>query len=571
MFNTYKDLAYQNHLKKLKMYQDISGEDFEGIEEEDIIDKLMEGNFEDLGGLTAIRGFMYQYYVTMYYILKMVQDPKNSWWDKVVVEYFDDVALLSNDKIRFIQVKTIREHSSKKLLPKDIYSRSRKKSVDSEYNHFNSWIEKLFKSYDVFIGKNQSSLIYSYFEEIPFINPEFELVSNTPHNSLNDLEEFTLNTSFKANFSENNILKKKLEIPVEYKGENIPFSKVFSKPVDFYLERLYINKLGSFESLKSTIEGIIEDIIGIEHPIKKTIIGEIFSNLLSEIAKRTYRDDPEIDKSDLVFKREDVKRLIYTWSESLKDSTASYLEDESLLKTIKYLLEALRSEFQDEFKSNQMLVNEILETIDWFSTEFENQFRKNSNYCLVFLNKLFNLQKIIKFEQFNNDKDKQHIKRSLAYIIRCLVFYPSKKVEFQNSQLLFHTGEIENEKLLFTIYNARNRTGTEIVKNTIVSALQQCEYGSNINQDLFSLIIDEKKEKQTDKNKTSERLAARFTVAKIERDEISIIDPPENLKFINKDEVDAFFEFFREMPVESIRTFQDKEIEAQWKLSLLEK
>ncbi|GIO23031.1 dsDNA nuclease domain-containing protein [Oceanobacillus sp. J11TS1] len=569
MVSTYKDSAYQYHLEKFKIYQDQSGEDFEGIEEEDIISKLMEGNFEDLGGITAIRGFMYQYYVTIYYILKMVQDPKNNWWDKVVFEYFDDVALLRNDKIRFIQVKTVRQNSSNRLQPNDIYSRSKKKRVNSEYDHFNSWIEKLFKNYDVFIDKDPSSLIEGYVEEIPFIDPEFELVSNTPHNSLGDLEVFTLNTSFKADLLDDNILKPNIETPVILKDKNIQFSEVFSKPVDFYLERLYINKLGSFDSLKNTIEGLIEDIIGITHPIKKTIVGGVFSNLLSEIAQRTYRDDPEMDKSELVFKREDVKTLIYTWSESLKDDASSYLEDDSLLRTIKYLLEALRSEFQDEFKSNQMLLKELLETIDWFRTEFEKQFRKDSRYCLVFLNKLFNLQSIIKVEQFNNDKNKQHIKSSLSYIIRCLVFYPSRKVEFQNSQLLFHTGEIENEKLLFTIYNARNRSGTDIVKNTVVSALQQCEYGSNINQDLFSLIIDEKKEQQTGKSKTSERLAARFTVAKVERDDISIIDPPENLKFINKDEVDAFFEFFSNTTGESVPTFQDKEIEANWKLSLL--
>ncbi|QJF25767.1 dsDNA nuclease domain-containing protein [Mammaliicoccus vitulinus] len=571
METTYKNSVHQYHLEKLKEYQEQSGENFEKIDEDEIINKLMEGDFDDLGGLIAIRGFVYQYYVAIYFILKMVQDPKKSWWDKVVFEYFDDVALLSNDKIRFIQVKTVRENSSKNLQPNSIYSRSVKKNVESNYDYFNSWTEKLFKNYESFINKSSLSLIDSYIEKNSFVDPEFELVSNTPHNSLEGLEAFTLNTSFNADISNETILKPKIETPIVLKdNEEIQFDKVFSKSVDFYLERLYINKLGSFESLKKIIEGLIEDIIRISHPLKKTIADEIFRNLLSEIVQRTYRDDSEMDKSHLVFKREDVQALIYTWSESSKDSVSSYLKDESLLSIIIYLLEALQNEFQEEFKSNQKLLKELLETLDWFRTEFEEQFRNDSTYCLVFLNKLFNLQSTIKAGKFNNDKNKQHIKTSLSYMIRCLVFYPSKKVEFKNAQLLFHAGEIKNEKLLFTIYNARNKSNTVVVKNTVVSALQQCEYGSQINQDLFSLILDEKKEQTTEKSETSKRLAARFTVAKVEREDISIIDPPENLKFINTDEVENFFGFFTKTTEKELPTFKDEIIEKEWKKSLLQ-
>ncbi|KGX84917.1 dsDNA nuclease domain-containing protein [Pontibacillus litoralis] len=571
METTYKNSVHRYHLEKLKEYQEQSGENFEEIDEDEIINKLMEGDFDDLGGLTAIRGFVYQYYVAIYFILKMVQDPKTSWWDKVVFEYFDDVALLRNDKIRFIQVKTVRENSSNRLRPNDIYSRSAKKNVESNYDYFNSWTDKLFKNYESFINKKSISLIDNYLEKDSFVDPEFELVSNTPHNSLEDLEVFTLNPSFNADISNETILKPNIEKPIVLKdNKRIQFDKVFSKSVEFYLERLYINKLGSFDSLKKIIEGLIEDIIRISHPIKKTIVDEIFRNLLSEIVQRTYRDDSEMDKSHLVFKREDVQALIYTWCESLKDNAASYLEDSSLLSIIRYLLEALRNEFQEEFESNQKLLKELLETLDWFRTEFEEQFRNDSTYCLVFLNKLFNLQSTIKVEKFNNDKNKQHIKTSLSYIIRCLVFYPSKKVEFKNAQLLFHAGEIENEKLLFTIYNARNRSNTVVVKNTVVSALQQCDYGSQINQDLFSLILDEKKEQTTEKSETSKRLAARFAVTKVEREDISIIDPPENLKFINTAEVEDFFGFFSNTNEEEVPTFQNRKMENDWKLSLLE-
>ncbi|WP_230163453.1 dsDNA nuclease domain-containing protein, partial [Peribacillus simplex] len=114
---------------------------------DEIVANLMAGKFRDLGGLTAMRGFVYQYYVSMYYMMSMISPTRESWWDAVVLEYFDDITLIGEEKIRFIQVKTIREGGDKNHQANNFYTRKSLDQVEDPKSHFNSWVEKNILNY----------------------------------------------------------------------------------------------------------------------------------------------------------------------------------------------------------------------------------------------------------------------------------------------------------------------------------------------------------------------------------------------------------------------------------------
>ncbi|PSC77108.1 hypothetical protein C6576_14660, partial [Mammaliicoccus sciuri] len=112
------------------------------VHKERIISSLMVGDFRDLGGLTAMRGFVYQYYVGMYYMMSMIYPKKESVWNSVVLEYFDDVTLIGENSIRFIQVKTVKEGGIKSHAPNDFVKRKSLKNPEIQSLHSKSCVEK---------------------------------------------------------------------------------------------------------------------------------------------------------------------------------------------------------------------------------------------------------------------------------------------------------------------------------------------------------------------------------------------------------------------------------------------
>lgn len=98
----------------------------------------------EIGGLTAISGFYYQFLVTIEYIIEMLEGK----WDYVFMEHHDDVVVGKGNKIRFIQVKT----SEKITLDvtespaSGLYGRKNKKHNGVTLLRNNSWVDKLISN-----------------------------------------------------------------------------------------------------------------------------------------------------------------------------------------------------------------------------------------------------------------------------------------------------------------------------------------------------------------------------------------------------------------------------------------
>lgn len=251
------------------------------LHKEQIVSSLMSGEFRDLGGLTAMRGFVYQYYVSMYYIVSMIYQKRDNWWSSVVLEYFDDITLIGENKIRFIQVKTVKEGGTKSHAPNDFVKRKSLKDPEKPKLHFNSWVEKNILNYDYFL---ESNLI----EEVDksTYNPQFEIVTNTKQSSLSNLINYTGNINFeiKDAISSEDKLKAAISKPIENLG--FGFGDFSQKEIDYYLKKLYINKFGSTRELYENIIDMIEETIFITDIRAKSIAEYVFQKMFAFVIDR---------------------------------------------------------------------------------------------------------------------------------------------------------------------------------------------------------------------------------------------------------------------------------------------
>jgi hypothetical protein len=562
-----KEIIYEKHKMRLIEYLSLNNITLEEKDTDLVISKLMEGEIHDSGGLTAIRGFVYQYYVTILYILRMCHPKSDVWWDKVVFEYFDDIALLSDERIRIIQVKTKKEHTGQNIQVAKMIERPKKTSAELEdRDHFNSWIDKLFLTYDRFLESNLDFL--SNLDKDCFKNPQFELVTNSTPNALTDIEKYTTNSSFDMTnviSTQDDKIKSAITASKKINNVDVDPQDVYKKPLDFYLTRLYVNKLGPFIALKEEIEDLLKEIVDLkQHDIQHTFVAGIFKRLLSQLISRTYRDDGKFDKRNLVFHKTDILSDIKTWKAEIADSVASFSDNHSLLDMVNKSVEKLRLEFED-FKK-ESLRNELIDTLDWFKNQFNEQFKKDSSYTLIFLNKLFNLSTTIKHNIENDDEHKKYIRNSISYIILCLVVYPERRVDIGSAQLLFHTGMSSDDKLLFTIHNAREEQDEVYAKNKVLTAIKECEFSTNIREEYFCLIVDEKLKT---KDNSGFDFAATFRINRVKEETPKIGDKPENLIFITKEHIVSFYESLRDDENLSLNTFLDEGLNQNWKKHVL--
>ncbi|MCQ6276399.1 hypothetical protein JMM81_15905 [Bacillus sp. V3B] len=153
---------YPNDQEKIEFLNEniISKKDTE------IMNYLMAIEPDEVGGLTAISGFFYQFLVTIEYFIELL-DGK---WDFVAFELHDDI-VVGNEKekiIRFIQAKTSKYSSQNPSDVSNMYLGSSKKIKGTEdtVRLKDSWVDKLlskaqcFKKEDGF--KTQFQIYTSY-------------------------------------------------------------------------------------------------------------------------------------------------------------------------------------------------------------------------------------------------------------------------------------------------------------------------------------------------------------------------------------------------------------------------
>lgn len=526
-----------------------------------IVTSLMSGKFSDLGGIVAMRGFVYQYYVAMFYAVAMLYKKNDSWWDSVILEYFDDVALVGENKIRFIQVKTVRENASNKHTAANFTTRKKLSRPESDRVKFNSWIEKVFLNYDYFL--DDENILENGINRESY-SPEFEITTNSASVTLQDIDLYTLNGAFnnvKDNSSKDKIRDKILK-PVKNKlHEEIYFNDVAKKDLEFYLQRLYINKFGSIKELYSNIREMISEILAINDIREPSIIEYIIEKLFTNIIHRCYNDNEDtLKKSNLVIGKNELDELFKHWViESKEVITATSFQD-TAVGLFEKASENLKNEFI-RYYTNEGLRTDLIETLGWFREVTNTEIKQSPSYCVHFLNKLFNTNNTLTLEDFKHTDSELHLRNSIKHIVYFLTFYSEKQSNYKDAKLIFHNGESNLiSSVLFTIYHARNQYSNIESKNKVVTTLLECEVSNKQDNDIYCLVLGSKFEPS---DKSSIQIASKFMATSISESEISIIEVPDKIHFVDIEKFEDFFKGFQQENI-FIDSFQHEELLKEW-------
>ncbi|PFE34881.1 hypothetical protein CN270_09305 [Priestia megaterium] len=539
-------------------------------EKKEILESLLSGDFKDLGGLVALRGFLYQYYVTMYYIIDMVKPEKEIWWESVIFEFFDDIALYGGERFRFIQVKTVREDGDHKITPSKLYSRigkvkkkNIKENLDSSFlQAASSWVDKLFLNSKYFSSRKGE--IENQGENYKFNRVDFELATNSSPQSLEDFKLYSNNPAFSlSGIPDDDKLKNELikEIIVYEKDSKEEYKckieDLLEQKIDLNLKNFYINKLGQSNILEKKIEDkIVEKLVinGVDH-LKKGIASYIFEKLLYKIILRTHKDHEFINKSDLVFKRREVEQWFEIWEMEAKDSMSISLDDDAIVKQFSKCFENIKQEIEQGWHSR--LRDDLLSSLMWFEAELKNHYTIDNHFYYKFLNKLFELNNINSIFSLKNDQDLIFLKNSLKSIILCLAFYKQRQIPYKDLRMIFNHGSfLEKDVFLFSIYNARQRNNSNYVKSRILNVVSDCSQLSDINEEYFCIISDAIPD-------IGKGIAELFSITDDFESENTILSTPNNIKFINKESIEEFFSYTQHKSF-SFQTFNNKELVNKW-------
>ncbi|MEK3765347.1 dsDNA nuclease domain-containing protein [Solibacillus sp. FSL K6-4121] len=531
---------------------------------ETVIDKLMGGKLRDIGGLTALRGFVYQYYVAIFYMIKMVY-PKSidTWWDYVVIEYFDDVTLLNENDVRFIQVKTIREGTGNLFTPYAFYNRSKPKIEDvlNKKAYFNSWLDKLFLNYDYFVEKhlNEGGVAID-----KFLNPQFEVATNTPFSSSNKLK-YKTNSKYnlEEKFDEDDVFLEKLE-SVKIDGDeavDISFNEVLQKDIKFYLNRLFVNHLGSSIELKETIIQMIMETLDNTEIEKYSIATYIFDKIFAKVFSTTYSDNPNVTLDDLTFSKDYIQILFEEGKAEGAEVLARAVNNHTTYAMFDRAIKSLAQDINETY-NNEDIKSDLKETLNWFYNSCNEEFEKDPKYLAVFLHKLFEMENNLPVDNYTGSNSEHHLKKSIEYIVNCLAFYVDKKSVFNNAKLLFHSGELNaNQKLLFSIYNAQNKKDTTSVKNSIATTIQYCEVSKDITEGFCCLIIDDLETV----SRSDDKIAALLQISSIEESQPKILESVKDLIFFDTNNMNEFIRRLKEINNTQKIVLKDDDFVKSWR------
>lgn len=523
---------------------------------EQIINNLMAGKFRDLGGLTAMRGFVYQYYVSMYYMVSMIYPNRSEWWDSVVLEYFDDITLIGENKIRFIQVKTVKEGNSKNHRPNDFYKRKSLDSPEDERDNFNSWIEKNILNYDYFLD---SDVIDGFDKSI--YTPQFEIVTNTKQSSLSSLKDYTGNVNFEIadDIDDEDIFKKAIQRPID--GLNLYFETYAKKDIDYYLKKLYINKFGSNRELYDDILNMIEESIFITDIRGKSISEYIFKKLFAFVILNSHEDNEDrLEKHELIMTKSQIEILIAEWVTEAKELISETSYYDSAWAIFHKALVELKVEFKLQF-ANENLKEELLTELEWINVHITENNRTNSTYCVLILNKIFNVNNNLSIWDFEQGDVENNLKESLRFIVYFMVFYENHSEVYNNAKMLFHEGQsglIDN--ILFTLYHARNNINKVTSMEKIKLSLNECHVSRQITLDLYCLLIGTKKDSI---NSEASAIASLFKVTDTQDSLHKITDVPDNMRFVDANKIEDFFEGFKGEGMKLV-SFKQNELLPHW-------
>ncbi|MEK4039453.1 dsDNA nuclease domain-containing protein [Paenibacillus sp. FSL F4-0122] len=477
------------------------------------IEILLKGYSTDLGGLVAIRGFVYQYYVSIYYMLQMLHS-KDAWWDCVVFELMDDIALVGENQIRFVQVKTIKEEGQAKIFTLGDLSKREK-------GELNSWLDKLFLNYPKFNSKNLSGTTPLIGND-PII--EFEIATNNNFNK--DLKNYSNNSDFLI--SDPTKLKElSPKFDVACKKTKVLLKDAVGKEVEWCLARFHLNHMDRFIVLKNQIIGIIKDLSEIDSlDVSERILKHIFYHVLH----RTHSDSVH-DVNKYVFSKEEIQTLIGTYKIAAMRDTHNYLQSHDIQSKFVQCINEIRIDLQ---RITSPVKFELIKTLTWIQEQFTAKSNQNVFVYARFLHLLFDMTSSDAERDLENSNELSALRKSIEMMTLCLTFYVEKDFLLSDAQLLTQQGKTsQTQTRTFTLFHAQEYEYFDIVCKKINDTAENCTVLNQMHEEFYCFILGSKKRSTLLRSKPHG--VTSITDNYTESEQVTITEKPSLIKYYNHD------------------------------------
>lgn len=550
-------------------------------ERQKFLDAFLDGRHIDFSGVTAIRGFLYQYYVAAKYIIDMLFT-HDVWWNKVVYELLDDIALHGEGKIRFVQVKTKRES--------DLVNNLTLGEICERTNSKGSWLDKLFLLNTHVFDSDEKKIIKN--DDLFNNELQFELATNVQFNK--DIAVYTKDEKFYTDRDDSeyeslikNLRKLNLNWKIKEKGHEFIFNvnnydDSINNPI-WYLQRFRIKRYGNIVALRAAIvdkikthtSGNLDEFHGYK-------AGIVLDCLIQEIIRKTCQDDDGISQENFIFRKEDLQRQFEEWCEFASNQANKASENDSLRERFMQCFVGLRNEIEAaNWKPN--LRDELVDGLTSMQDYLDQQFltKEDSSSYQRFLQRLFYRNNSQGRFPFDDVKDTNYLYNSLKNLVYLFVLYKQVAYSPKEARLLFQKG-LEDGGIwnVFSLYNTRGKEDIELAKKSVRISAAKCAVSQDFNHDYNCLVADYKKVRkrrakvrgQSQKDSVyasvAEPVLEKIDPLEYIDSEMKITKKTENIKFSSIDFIEEFFAGLKEEEPEF--SFSEEEVIEEWKDLLLE-
>jgi len=489
------------------------------------VEALLRGYPTDLGGLVAIRGFVYQYYVAIYYMLQMLHK-KDAWWKCVVFELMDDLVLLGDEHIRFVQVKTVKEGGEANIFSLGDFCKREKAEL-------NSWLDKLFLNFPRVNSMNSITNV-SLLGSDPTI--EFEIATNNNYNK--DLRSYSDNGNFLiSDPTKLKALSQKFDKPC--KKTNVLLKDKVGKEIDWCLARFRLNHMDRFIVLKNQILGMIKELSCVDSlDVSERILQHIFYYVL----ERTQSDSVQ-DVKRYVFQKDELQELIRSTKAIGSREVRYYLNSHDIQSKFDQCINELRNDFQ---RIPSPVKIELIQTITWIQDELLSKSKQDVFVYTRFLHLLFDMTRSDANRNLETSSEISALKKSLEMMTLCLTFYVDKEFLLSDARLLTQQGKDQHTNLrTFTLFHAQESEYFDIICKKIVDIADSCSVLQHMHEHFYCFILGSKRRNSLLKRKPHG--VTSVTDNFNETEQVIITDKASLIKYYNHEFLEDVQDYFYNM------------------------
>lgn len=432
---------------------------------------------EDLGGIIAVRGFVYQYYVALYYILEMAS--KKDKWECLIYELGDDVTLLGYKDIMFIQVKTEKEDDAPHYLkPSTLHYRDK---------GINSWLDKLF----INLNKIKYKVSFAGYQEdiIDNMNVHFVLATNMDYDTNKILAPYS---DKEMSRHEDDKIAEELGKVIKDKNNNsLHFNDFIEKDPSWCLARFSINHCNRSEYLWIKIREKLINIINYDdHEIARIILDKLLTTLL----KRTCNDNIKEtgDRKKFIFYKNEVIGLIEEYEQEAKLEVYNRIQNGLIKQHFQECFTSIQNSINQEWKGP--FKDKFSATLLWLKETLVSLEDTDKFIYERFVNRVFLLEnnKCISID-LNDLNMKGFLVSSLKNIIFYMAFYNDRSIiEDTNTKFVIKQGkDFSNDKRLFTIYNGKNNETFSMCTRRVIDKIDECTYTRSIKDEIYCFLAND--------------------------------------------------------------------------------